>query len=333
MHLHFDAIAELKPGPIWAGLFAGHWEAYKQWFLSEGDSQRPSYLKSRKMLRQYMPELIPTYEHLVELAGGGDLAARFLSLYRPPPYLAGCSQSVWPDHINPILVRNYDYSPKLCEGTLLMSQWNDRKVIAMGDCIWGVLDGMNDSGLSVSLSFGGRTVVGKGFGVPIILRYVLEFCDSTDQATRVLQKIPTHMSYNVTLLDRNGRFQTVFMAPDRTPVIRQIPMATNHQGRIEWRKHAEATASLQRERFLAERLADTEETEQGFIRSFLESPLYSTEYRRGFGTVYTTVYRPLQGEMEICWPGMTWRQSFEQFQPGRQTIRYLSKVLESPIRH
>ena len=40
------------------------------------------------MLRAHMPELVPAYERLVDLAGGGDVAARMLSLYRPPPYLA-----------------------------------------------------------------------------------------------------------------------------------------------------------------------------------------------------------------------------------------------------
>ena len=326
MHLHFEAIEEDKPGPVWTGLFGRHWKAYSDWFLSAGDTERPSYLKSRSMLREYMPELMPTYERLTKLAGGSDLAARFLSLYRPPPYISGCSQAVWPAHKKPVLVRNYDYNPNLCEGTLLMSRWNDKRVIAMGDCLWGVLDGINDSGLCVSLSFGGRQVVGDGFGVPIILRYVLEFCETADQAVDVLVRVPTHMSYNVTVLDRSGLFNTVFLAPDKDPVIRQTPIATNHQGRIEWHKHARATASLERERFLADRLADSEETEKGFIRSFLDSPLYSTKYRNGFGTVYTAVYRPDEGVMELRWPGMTWRQSFDNFKPGRQSIRYLAKA-------
>ena len=72
-------------------------------------------MTSLKKLRQHMPELLPIYERLVELAGGGDLAARFLSLYRPPPYLLGCSQAVWPGR-DPVLVRNYDYSPALVRG-------------------------------------------------------------------------------------------------------------------------------------------------------------------------------------------------------------------------
>lgn len=328
MHLRFEAVAETEPDGKWLGLFERHWAQYKTWFLSEGDAARPSFLRSRSMLRTHMPELVATYERLVGLAGGSDLAARFLSLYRPPPYISGCSQAVWTDDHEPVLVRNYDYSPKLCEGSLLLSRWNSRRVIAVGDCLWGAVDGMNDAGLAISLSFGGRRVVGDGFGVPVILRYILEFCETSDEAIKALARIPTHMSYNVTVLDRRGRFWTAFLAPDRSPVIRQLPVATNHQGRIEWRKHAEATASLQRERFLFFRLADSEETETGFIDAFLRAPLYSTAYDHGFGTLYTAVYRPLRGEMELRWPGAIWRQSFDQFQETTNTIYYRSDPKE-----
>ena len=278
------------------------------------------------MLRKYLPELLPTYERLAELAGGGDLVARFLAFYNPPAYITGCSQAVWPDVFEPILVRNYDYSPRLCEASLLLSQWNDKKVIAMGDCLWGVLDGMNDSGLAVSLAFGGRKIVGEGFGVPVILRYILEFCDTIDQAVEVLKRVPTHMSYNITLMDRSSRFKTVFLAPDRMPVVRQLAVATNHQGRVEWKQHANATSSLAREQFLSGRLADTEETAEGFTQSFLHPPLYSYEYERGFGTVYTACYRPHHGEMELRWLGSRWPQSFNRFVEGSRIIRFPSKV-------
>ena len=333
MRLQYEALEEWEPGLKWQGLFERHWEAYKSWFLSDGDAQRPTYLKSPRMLRLHMPELLPTYERLVDLAGGSDLAARFLSLYRPPAYISGCSQAVWPDDRQPVLVRNYDYSPKLCEATLLYTRWNERRVIAVGDCMWGVLDGINDAGLAVSLSFGGRRAVGDGFGVPLILRYVLEFCETVDEATAALERIPTHMSYNVTVLDPSGQFRTAYLAPDRPALTRQLPVATNHQGRVEWRKHAKATASLEREAFLLSRLGDSEETEQGFIQSFLGAPLHSGSYGRGFGTLYTSVYRPRRREMELRWPGTTWQHSFDDFREGTLTIRYPEKPEDIALRN
>ena len=36
----------------------------------------------------------------------------------------------------------------------------------------------------------------------------------------------------------------------------------------------------------------------------MEPPLYSTEYSRGFGTLYTAAYRPADGVVTYHWPGV-----------------------------
>src|SRR3990170_7035993 len=104
----FRAVEELDLGAKWRAVFEEKWPHYRAWFLCEGEAARPSYATSVRMLRAHMPELMPAYERVVELAGGGDLAARMLSLYRPPPYLAACSQAAWTGAGEPMLVRNYD---------------------------------------------------------------------------------------------------------------------------------------------------------------------------------------------------------------------------------
>lgn len=83
--------------------------------------------------------------------------------------------------------------------------YTGRRVLRMADCLWGVLDGVNDAGLAVSLTFGGRREVGEGFGIPIVVRYVLEVCQTVDEAVRVLSRIPVHMSYNIPWVE--GRTQ------------------------------------------------------------------------------------------------------------------------------
>ena len=105
MEIRFDAVSEAEPGPKWQSLFEQLWPAYSDWFLSEGIAARQTYLAGLRALKAHMPELVPSYEILAELAGGGDLEARFLSFYSPPPYLSGCSQAVWPGN-EPMLVRN-----------------------------------------------------------------------------------------------------------------------------------------------------------------------------------------------------------------------------------
>ena len=54
----------------------------------------------------------------------------------------------------------------------------------MSDCLWGLLDGVNDAGLAVSLTFGGRRDVGDGFGIPIVVRYLLEVCSDVSRRAR-----------------------------------------------------------------------------------------------------------------------------------------------------
>ncbi|MGB3147193.1 MAG: C45 family peptidase [Paracoccaceae bacterium] len=319
MDLWWRAISEQEPGPKWAGLFAELWPAYKKWWLREGADARPTYLESIRMLRAHMPEIMPLYEELCALAGGGDLAARFLSFYRPPPYLSGCSQAVWPGK-EPVLVRNYDYNPNAFERIILQTGWQGRKVVGVSDGLWGVVDGMNDAGLALSLTFGGRRVVGDGFGVPLILRYVLQTCATAAEAGKTLARIPTHMSYNVTVLDRKHNFLTAFMAPDRPATLTHVPVATNHQARVEWDAHARMTASVERERFLLQRLTLHVEPEEKFINAFLRPPLYSTAFDRGFGTLYTAVYRPRLGEMELRWPTGGWALNLADFAEGSRLI-------------
>jgi len=320
----FEAVSETSIGAKWRALFEKYWSSYRAWYLSEGDSARPTYLECRKMLRRHMPELVPVYEALVECAGGGDLAARFLSGYRPPAYMTGCTQAVWTGD-RPLLVRNYDYSPKLLEGTIMQSAWGGQRVVSMVDTLWGVLDGMNESGLAVSLAFGGRQAVGDGFGIPLILRYVLEFCTTSEEGVAVLKRVPSHMSYNITLVDAKQRFATVYVAPDRRPVERQVPIATNHQGRIEWRRHAWATATLEREHAAASRLADCDVSAEGFVDGFLQPPLFNIAYQRGFGTLYTAVYRPLEGRMDYLWRKQSWPQSFAGFAEGNRTVHLVAE--------
>lgn len=306
------AVEELAPGPRWAEIYRRLEGGYHRWFLREGDAARPSYLVASGALRHHMPELIPVYERLVELAGGGDQAARLLSLWCPTPYLAGCSQAVW-GGIPPLLVRNYDYLPALWDGILLSSAWTGKRVLGMLDSLWGVLDGINEDGLAVSLAFGGRPVVGTGFGMPIILRYVLETCRDVREAIRVLTRVPSHMSYNVTLLDAHRQYRTVFVAPDRPPAVTHRALATNHQRVVEWEAYAHATTSLDRERFLRARLDDPAESADRFVSRFLMPPLHHPPVHRGWGTLYTAVYEPHTTSMALHWPGTTLTQSIGGF--------------------
>ncbi|MBZ0268467.1 hypothetical protein K8I85_09960 [bacterium] len=319
--MRFRALSEDQPGERWAGGFRRTWDSYRRWFLREGDAARPNLATCRRQLTRYMPELVPLWERLVELSGAGEEAARMLSLYRPTPYLSGCSQAVW-TRDSPFLVRNYDYHPHLCEGTILRTNWTGTRVVASIDCLWGVLDGLNEHGLCVALSFGGRRVVGRGFGIPLVLRYVLERCRTTAEASEVLLRVPSHMSYNVSILDAAGSHAVAYLAPDRRPAVLPIAVATNHQYQVEWTRHDKRTKSAERERLLEDRLADPGLGARAFVDGFLQPPLFATQYRRAFGTLYTATYDPTSRTVEYLWPHDRWVQGLDDFEERELLVDY-----------
>jgi predicted choloylglycine hydrolase len=259
---------------------------------------------------------VPTWERIVELAGGGDLAARMLSLYDPPPLVTGCSQAVF----GGTLVRNYDFDPALLEGVIALTELTGRRVIGMSDCLWGLLDGINDAGLAMSLAFGGRRATAPGFAMPLIVRYLLELCETTDEAVATLARLPVQASYNLTMVDRSGEAVTAHVAPDRLMAVGQALVATNHQYTVEWPEHAEAVRSEEREQHILGLLDDAHLAEDGFVERFLAPPLYSADYDDGFGTLYTAVYRPADGAVEYRWPSAGWRQSLDAFAEGTLTV-------------
>jgi predicted choloylglycine hydrolase len=315
----FRALEELELGARWQAVFEEKWPHYREWFLREGEATRSSYATSVRMLRGHMPELMPAYERIVELAGGGDLAARMLSLYKPPPYLAACSQGAWTRAGGPLLARNYDYAPSRFEGIVWSTRLLERRVIGMSDCLWGLLDGMNDAGLAVSLTFGGRRALGDGFGIPIVTRYVLETCATIDEAQATLARLPYSLSHNLTLIDRDGRVLTAYLSPDREPIFRDFPVATNHQGIVEWPEQARATRTIEREQAIVRLLEDPSTDSDSFTESFLRGPLFSTSYAHGFGTLYTAIYRAAEGVVDYRWPAHAWRLSFDAFHEAEHT--------------
>ncbi len=321
MKFTFRAFAEDTPGETWQEEFSGRWPAYKRWFLRFGDRERPTYLESIRALKRYVPEIIPAYEQMVELAGGGDRAARFLAQYCPPPLFRGCSQAVYIEEES-VLVRNYDYSPYIFDGLVMRSRFDERKVVAMIDCMSGVLDGMNSDGLAVSMSFGGRQEFGIGFGIPLVLRYLLEYAGNVDEACELLLRIPVNGAYNVMLLDRDNHFETIAIAPGHEPLKMGTRVSTNHQPGSSWPLYEEKVHTHLRYQHLQE-INPAHLTSAGeFSRQFLQPPLYNTQFGRGFGTLYSAAFYPQRGTCEYLWPEKTWTFDFKKFDERKYRISF-----------
>jgi len=303
--LRFIGIDEERPGPRWSALYHETWDAYRAWWLgADGGRQRPDRAVAEAALRHHMPELADVHAQLVELAGADDTAAAMLTLWNPPPFIVACSQVVVADRESgePVLLRNYDYDPRLFEATIYRSRWSARRVAGTGDCLWGLVDGMNDDGLAASLTFGGRRVVGEGFGIPIVMRYVLEVAGDVPAGIAVLERLPHQISYNVTLCDRRGRVATVFVAPDRRPTVTDHRSTTNHPETVEWPEHADWVRSVERLQQLREMEAEAADADRT-VRAMLEPPLLARQWDEGFATLFTAAYRPTTGRLDYHWPG------------------------------
>lgn len=318
----FEAFAEANPADIWTGHFTRLWPAYKRWFLRDGEQNRPTYFESSRALQRYLPEWVPIWEQMVDRAGGGDHAARFLSQFNPPPLFRGCSQAVYRAD-QTVLVRSYDYSPWVFDGLVMKSRLQDRQVIAMLDGMCGALDGINEDGLAVSLSFGGREEFGSGFGISLVLRYLLEFCGDVEEACARLRRIPIQGAYNIMLLDARGHARVVAIANDHDLEILDQPVATNHQAGSHWPLYEAKVLTHERHRHLEEMVAAGIYSAHQFSRQFLSPPLYHNRFARGFGTLYDAAFFPATRRCEYFWPDHAWQLDFDSPMPPDFHITYV----------
>ena len=300
--------AGATPGAAAAAEFERAWPSYRRWFLHEGEESRPSYADSRAALARYMPELLADYDSLVEAVGGGDLESRFLSQWCPPALVSACSLAMLPGP-RPVMLRNYDYPPALSDTLALRTHWSGRSVLGMSDCGWGLMDGINDQGLTVSLAYGGRRVAGEGFGIGLVMRYLLQTCTTTAEAIARLATVPVHMAYNIAALDAWGDARIAQVGPDRPLAVTGERSAANRQGETTWPEHAAYCHTVVREEALAGLLADPLLTPEQLADAFLLPPLYRPLSESLWGTVYTAAYAPQQGTLTLLWPGDHWMLS------------------------
>jgi predicted choloylglycine hydrolase len=180
---------------------------------------------------------------------------------------------------------------------------------------------MNEAGLAASLSFGGRNQSSKGFGIPLVVRYLLEVSTTVEEACDVLKRVPVHMSYTVTLLDGAGHWATVFVGPDIATYVTRRRAISNFQHQVDWPQHAKATCAVERLAAM-QQLLEQPGTLSEATAGLLQPPLFQTSYRCGYGTLYSAVYQPSSRSAELFWQDQRWQHSLLAPIAGEREIVY-----------
>jgi predicted choloylglycine hydrolase len=204
-------------------------------------------------------------------------------------------------------------------------------VLGMADCGWGLMDGMNDAGLAIAISFGGRRAVGHGFGIGLVVRYLLQVCTTTSQAVEHLTRLPVQMSYNVAIIDAQGDHRIVGMRPDLEPLLSDALSCANRQGATEWPEHAAYCTTEEREERLESLVTFPLIEPDDLLSAFLRPPLYRSLVESTWGTVYTAAYAPMLGAMTLLWPDDQWALSVPGDATGsrpRQVLALLPEAVE-----
>lgn len=321
VHLYFSCINDAESPEALPALFDRYWPAYQKWIRRAASSDSA---RCTDQLRLHMPELIPAFESLLARFGGGRDIERFLALFDPPRVVRACSQAVFNAESGPVLLRTYDHHPALFDAVLLESNWTGMRTLAMGDCIWGALDGINERGLAVALAFGGRNSIGPGFAAPLIVRYLLETCATTAEAKKALARLPVYMPYTFALLDAKGKFLTAFLGPDRDAAFVTRRCSANHQRENDWPEYARQTRSHERLQAMQALLKAPSPITLA-REAFTRPPIWRDGYDKANGTLYAAEYNPSKPALTLRWP-----QQSRHFVLGKTPTGSFEIALASP---
>jgi len=195
--------------------------------------------------------------------------------------------------------RNYDYSPRRYDPILVAIQPKGvHASLALSDRFTGRVDGMNEHGLCVGLHFVNFKPVRPGLVCILIVRMVLDQCATTQEAVRLLTRIPHGQPFNYSVLDTTGAAAVVEASPLATSVRDGRQLAcTNHFQIAKLGRYNRRNAGSHRRLRPLETWARAElSPEQLFVAlNHAGSPVFDHAYRSGSGTLHTFVCEPAGG--------------------------------------
>lgn len=307
----FHALDEPQPGAFCRKTIEESRDFVAGWFGKADRVWDPE--QTRRRVAEGMPEMLGIFDTCAGFAGDDPVMIAAIAGIDPPPLIpAGCTVRAF-TRPRPTMLRNYDFHPEATQAVILRSHWNGRGVLGTAQGATGLLDGVNEAGIAAALTFGGRHVYGTGFGIVMVIRYLLQVARTLDDAAEVLRRVPVAWAHNVLVQDAEGRSIRAEVAPDREPLIVEAHVATNHQANVP-------PGESSRWRFAeADGLPDDAEAARTV---FASGKLCLDDFDGWLGTLYTAEYRPEERAVIYHWGADNWRQSLDAFEEGTRRIAY-----------
>ncbi|PCK23098.1 choloylglycine hydrolase [Bacillus pumilus] len=288
----------------------------KKQYIQTEPLAKEAVKETKQLLRLYLPQLDE------EIAGFCDelqLDDTYLTFYHSSHLQPGCSHCVMQGKKTAdqktVMLRNYDFSPMFDDMRLVTTHMKGLAFHTGSSLLlFGRSDGMNEHGLSVTFSACGPPIGNEpglkppavaGLQVYHVIRFVLEHCETVEDAIRSIQEMPVASNVHLMLADRKGEAAAIEMIDGQKAVRRPehgYIAATNHpladQTAIGLTKHH----SVVRYQMLIKALEEQRSSE-----SLVE--LFQTEYPNGltvhnyeelFGTMRTVMFHPEEGTLEYC---------------------------------
>jgi predicted choloylglycine hydrolase len=199
--------------------------------------------------------------------------------------------------------RNYDYSPRRYDPTLVAIQPKGvHASLAFADRFTGRVDGMNEHGLCVGLHLVNFKPARPGLACILIVRVVLDQCATTQEAVKLLTRIPHGQPFNYSVLDATGAAAVVEASPLATSVRdgRQLACTNHFQTAKLGRYNRRYEGSHRRLPPLETWSRAGLSPEQLFVAlNHGDSPVFDHGYRSGSGTLHTFVCEPAKRIMLV----------------------------------
>lgn len=267
-----------------------------------------------------------------ELAGFADSLGASIGdvLYVCRSYLkaAHCSQLVVLPALTAekkVLVgRSYEFSEEMDDLSLCTTRVEGNYAhMGFSSLLFGRLDGMNECGLSVTMSAAGMPVgelpgmkppVDNGFHFWVLLRAILDRCATLEEAVRMAESFPlccnlnlivAHKSGAAALIERVGSHQSIkTIGPESEE---QFICSTNHLTQPDMVHHVPTMMknSGVRRQTVTSRIentspAITKETIRGILSDPYPDGLCFHYYQEFFGTLWSLMFDLEEGTAEVC---------------------------------